>query len=72
MAGNVFDLQKLLGHTKLEMTMIYAHLSPNHLQGSVRFMGGGNDPQLDTNIDFKTDLEPRLVNSEKSVRIITG
>lgn len=31
--GNVFDLQKLLGHTKIEMTMIYAHLSPNHLQG---------------------------------------
>lgn len=70
--GNVFDLQKLLGHTKIEMTMIYAHLSPNHLQGSVKFMGGGNDPQLDTNIDFRTDLEPRLVNSEKSVRIITG
>ena len=36
--GNVFDLQKLLGHTKIEMTMVYAHLSPNHLQGSLRFM----------------------------------
>mgnify|MGYP003539313440 CR=1 FL=1 len=35
-------------------------------------MGGGNDPQIDTNMDFRTDLEPRLVNSEKSVRIITG
>lgn len=26
--GNVFDLQKLLGHTKIELTMVYAHLSP--------------------------------------------
>jgi site-specific recombinase XerD len=32
--GNVFDLQKLLGHTKIDMTMRYAHFSPNHLQSS--------------------------------------
>jgi len=36
--GNVFDLQKLLGHTKIDMTMRYAHFSPNHLQESLRFM----------------------------------
>ena len=36
--GNVFDLQKLLGHTKIDMTMRYAHFSPDHLQGSLRFM----------------------------------
>jgi integrase len=29
--GNLYDLQKVLGHTKAEMTMIYAHLSPEHL-----------------------------------------
>ncbi len=29
--GNIYELQKILGHTKLEMTEKYAHLSPAHL-----------------------------------------
>ena len=36
--GNVFDLQKLLGHTDIKMTMRYAHFTPDHLQGSLKFM----------------------------------
>jgi site-specific recombinase XerD len=36
--GNVFDLQKILGHTDIKMTMRYAHFTPEHLQGSVKFM----------------------------------
>ena len=32
--GNVFDLQKLLGHTDIKMTMRYAHFTPDHLQNS--------------------------------------
>lgn len=39
--GNLYDLQKVLGHTKAEMTMIYAHLSPEHLStvtGFINFM----------------------------------
>lgn len=43
--GNVFDLQKILGHTKVEMTMVYAHLSPQHLRkavDTVRFSAEGN------------------------------
>jgi integrase len=68
--GNVFDLQKLLGHTKIEMTMVYAHLSPNHLQGSLRFMGGGNDLQIESNNDFRTVIEPRGESTEKNLRII--
>ena len=43
--GNVYDLQKILGHTKVDMTMKYAHLSPQHLRKAVetvRFSGEGN------------------------------
>ncbi|MCB9073739.1 MAG: site-specific integrase [Bdellovibrionaceae bacterium] len=29
--GSIYDLQKILGHTRGEMTMRYAHLSPDHL-----------------------------------------
>jgi len=29
--GNIYDLQKILGHTTLEMTQRYAHLAPEHL-----------------------------------------
>ena len=36
--GNVFDLQKLLGHTDIKMTMRYAHFTPDHLQNSIKFM----------------------------------
>ena len=34
--GNVFDLQKLLGHTDIKMTMRYAHYSPEHLQSAMK------------------------------------
>lgn len=29
--GNIYDLQKILGHSSLEMTQRYAHLAPDHL-----------------------------------------
>lgn len=41
--GNIYDLQKILGHTSLEMTQRYAHLAPEHLVQAanvVRFGGG--------------------------------
>jgi len=69
-SGNVFDLQKLLGHTKIEMTMVYAHLSPNHLQGSLRFMSSGYDQLIEGNNDFRTAIEPQDESNGKKLRII--
>lgn len=43
--GSPYDLQKILGHTKFEMTQKYAHLSPQHLRKAVdvvRFSASGN------------------------------
>ncbi len=39
--GSLFDLQKILGHTDMKMTMRYAHFSPEHLQSALPFMEMG-------------------------------
>ncbi|WP_096085495.1 tyrosine-type recombinase/integrase [Agaribacterium haliotis] len=35
--GNILTLQKVLGNSTINMTMRYAHLSPDHLADAVRF-----------------------------------
>jgi integrase len=35
--GDILSLQKILDHSSLNMTMRYAHLSPNHLQDALKF-----------------------------------
>jgi site-specific recombinase XerD len=34
--GNILTLQRILGHSDLRMTMIYAHLTPEHLEEAIR------------------------------------
>ncbi len=48
--GDIFHLQKLLGHTKMETTMIYAHFSPDHLVGAIPYMNMGADDLNDSAI----------------------
>ncbi|HDR2795152.1 TPA: tyrosine-type recombinase/integrase [Enterobacter asburiae] len=40
--GNILVLQKILGHAKIQQTMVYAHLAPDYLQDVIKFnpLGG--------------------------------
>ena len=33
--GNILALQKILGHASIEMTLVYAHLAPDFLEGEL-------------------------------------
>ena len=33
--GNLITLQRILGHSNIEMTMRYAHLAPEHLEDAL-------------------------------------
>ena len=41
--GNLYDLQKILGHSQIEMTMRYAHLSPDHLAQAINVVNFGEE-----------------------------
>jgi len=36
--GNLYDLQKILGHSSIKMTERYAHLDKKHLQAATEYM----------------------------------
>ena len=54
--GNIYDLQKILGHSSLEMTQRYAHLSPTHLAEAINIVGfsGENEKALEKNNPYFT------------------
>jgi integrase len=35
--GNILTLQKILGHSSIDMTLKYSHLAPDHLNDSVKY-----------------------------------
>jgi integrase len=39
--GNIYDLQRILGHSTIKMTERYSHLSPEHLAGKTEILGYG-------------------------------
>jgi len=44
--GNLYDLQKILGHTTIKMTERYAHLSPAHLENAMQIISFGKTVSL--------------------------
>ncbi|HGJ5883614.1 tyrosine-type recombinase/integrase [Arsenophonus sp.] len=34
--GNIITLQRILGHSKIEQTMTYAHFAPDYLDDAIR------------------------------------
>jgi integrase len=58
--GNIFDLQKILGHTDIKMTLRYAHFSPDHLQKAFKGFELGFVNEL-AQIS-PTELKTKLVN----------
>lgn len=54
--GNIFDLQKILGHTKIDMTMRFSHYSPDHLQKAMNVVSFGGGLNV-FNHDLTTGLE---------------
>jgi integrase len=37
--GNIYDLQKILGHSTVQVTERYVHLVPSHLKGKTEVLG---------------------------------
>ncbi len=67
--GNIYDLQKILGHTTIQMTERYAHLSPTHLENAIQivnFGGKSSEPQKDT-----TFLR-HFSESDRKVNLVSG
>lgn len=63
--GDIFKLQKLLGHTDIKMTMRYAHLSPEHLHDSVEFMDMVNGRKESIPV-----LDPRESSREENLLML--
>lgn len=71
--GNIYDLQKILGHTKIEMTARYAHLSPEHLMRATEIVCFNFETERGANLEsYSSKLAPRNLSDQKSNLISMG
>lgn len=61
--GQLYDLQKILGHTKSEMTQRYAHLSPEHMREAVNTvkLSAKGDNSISPYLALRQNEERKLV-----------
>ena len=60
--GNLYDLQKILGHADIKTTQRYAHLSPNHLKEAVNI--------VNINYGSSTQIAPRYTFVEERSNLL--
>lgn len=58
--GNIYELKDILGHTSIDMTQIYAHLSPAHLSTTTKVVSFGEIG------DKKTEVRPYIGPTENT------
>ena len=59
--GNLYDLQKIMRHSKIEMTMRYAHLAPDHLADAVNIVSFG-EAKADSGGPIKGEKDDKIVH----------
>ena len=58
--GNIYDLQKILGHSSLEMTQRYVHLSPAHLENAIRIISFSGESENHNPLVIQSDETSRI------------
>lgn len=55
--GNIYDLQKILGHSNITMTQKYAHLSPSHLSRATEILNFSEITRPNIGHKIKNEVE---------------
>jgi hypothetical protein len=67
MKGSIYDLQRILGHTKIEMTQRYAHLNDSHLKKAASVVQFGTSVETENSYSVAIDSFAVSKLSELSV-----
>lgn len=69
--GNIYDLQKILGHTTIKMTERYAHLSPAHLESAIQIISFGANALGDSMIGDNPPINHQQVSGDQKLSLIS-